>query len=94
MRISAQIFLLVVLILSFAVFTLAQEKLWKELHSRFDTLYQRGRYGEAAKVVEEVLKVAENTFGPDHPNVALSLNNLALVYQAQGRYAEAESHYK
>ncbi len=29
-----------------------------------------------------------------YPNVAQSLNNLALLYQAQGKYAEAEPHYK
>jgi CHAT domain-containing protein len=29
--------------------------------------------------------------GPDHPNVALSLSNLASLYQDQSRYAEAET---
>ncbi len=58
------------------------------------TLYQQGMYSEAAQVAEEVLKVAENTFGPNHPQVATSLNNLALLYQAQGKYAEAEPLYK
>lgn len=28
--------------------------------------------------------------GPDHPDVAQILNNLALLYEGQGRYAEAE----
>ena len=28
--------------------------------------------------------------GPEHPNVATSLNNLAELYRAQGRYADAE----
>jgi tetratricopeptide (TPR) repeat protein len=32
----------------------------------------------------------ERALGPDHPNVAASLHNLALVYQAQGRYEAAE----
>ena len=32
----------------------------------------------------------EKALGPDHINVAASLSNLALVYQAQGRDAEAE----
>ena len=32
--------------------------------------------------------------GPDHPNVAPSLNNLAALYRAQGRYADAEPLYK
>ena len=28
--------------------------------------------------------------GPDHPDVARSLNNLADLYERQGRYAEAQ----
>jgi len=70
----AQIFLLVVLVLSCTVSTFAQEKLWKELTSKGAMLYQQGRYSEAAEVAEEALAVAEKTFGPDHPDVAASLN--------------------
>src|SRR5690349_23629624 len=46
----------------------------------------------AAKEVElkEVLARAEREHGRDHPDVAQSLNNLALLYVRQGRYAEAE----
>jgi len=32
--------------------------------------------------------------GPTHPDTATSLNNLAVLYQAQGKYAEAEPLYK
>jgi tetratricopeptide (TPR) repeat protein len=32
--------------------------------------------------------------GPDHPDVAQSVNNLADLYSAQGRYADAEPLYK
>ncbi len=63
----------------------AQEKMWKELNTKLRTLYQQGRYAEAAKVAKEALKVAEATFGPDHPDVGVSLNNLALMYKAQGK---------
>ena len=31
--------------------------------------------------------------GPDHPDVAQSLNNLATLYHDQGKYAEAEALY-
>jgi tetratricopeptide (TPR) repeat protein len=34
------------------------------------------------------------TSGPDHPDVATSLNNLALLYKTQGHYAKAEPLYK
>jgi tetratricopeptide (TPR) repeat protein len=32
--------------------------------------------------------------GPDHPDVANSLNNLADLYRQQGRYADAEEFNK
>ncbi len=34
------------------------------------------------------------SFGPQDVRVATSLNNLAGLYQAQGKYAEAEPLYK
>ena len=36
----------------------------------------------------------EKALGPDHSDVAKSLNNLATLYADQGRYAEAEPLYK
>ncbi|MFX0199094.1 MAG: tetratricopeptide repeat protein [Candidatus Hodarchaeota archaeon] len=57
-------------------------------------LYQQGRYSEAVAMAREALKAAENTFGPNHPNMAASLNNLAFLQQAQGKYAEAEPLFK
>jgi len=32
--------------------------------------------------------------GPEHPQVATDLNNLADVYYVQGRYADAEPRYQ
>jgi tetratricopeptide (TPR) repeat protein len=37
------------------------------------------------------LAIREKALGPEHPDVALSLNNLAIVYERQGRYGEAEA---
>ncbi|WP_425262111.1 tetratricopeptide repeat protein [Prosthecochloris aestuarii] len=34
------------------------------------------------------------TAGPEHPDVATSLNNLAVLLEAQGKYAEAEPLYR
>ena len=36
------------------------------------------------------MAIAEKALGPEHPQVATSLNNLAALYYAQGQYAEAE----
>jgi tetratricopeptide (TPR) repeat protein len=32
--------------------------------------------------------------GPDHPDTAQSLNNLAALYRAQGKYVQAEPLYQ
>ena len=46
----------------------------------------QGRYGEAEPLYQRALKIREKVLGPEHPDVAHSLNNLAALYHAQGRY--------
>jgi tetratricopeptide (TPR) repeat protein len=41
-------------------------------------------------LVRRALAIREKALGPDHPEVAESLNNLANVYRGRGRFAEAE----
>ena len=36
----------------------------------------------------------EKALGPEHPDVTLSLNNLALLHRDQGNYAEAAPLYR
>ena len=55
--------------------------------------YQQGRHTEAEKRLEAALEVAEE-FGEGDPRLTTSLNNLAVVYRAQGKYAEAEPLHK
>jgi tetratricopeptide (TPR) repeat protein len=43
---------------------------------------------------ERVLAIYEKAFGPEHPNVAIALHNLAILLRAQGSYAEARSFYE
>ena len=38
---------------------------------------QQGRFDDAIVVTKNSLKVAEQATGPNHPNMAMSLNNLA-----------------
>ena len=82
--------LIVLLVLS----SCGQKKSWEELNAKAVVLYQQLRYSEASNVAEEALKVAEETFGPNHINVALALDNLAVLYQGQGKHAEAEPLFK
>ncbi len=43
----------------------------------------RGRF------VERALAIREKALGPEHPDTATSLNNLALLLQAQGDLARS-----
>ena len=54
-------------------------------------LWERGRYPEAKALHERALAIAERALGAKHPDVALSLSNLANVLFYQGRYADAQA---
>jgi tetratricopeptide (TPR) repeat protein/CHAT domain-containing protein len=58
------------------------------------TLATLGRYVEAEPFFRRALAIYEKAFGPNHPDVAASLHNLATLYTEQGRYAEAEPLYR
>jgi len=59
----------------------------------FDTLTQ-GKYAEAEPLYQRALTICEQQLGANHPDTALSLNNLAKLYSVQGKYAEAEPLYQ
>jgi tetratricopeptide (TPR) repeat protein len=40
------------------------------------------------------LSIKEKLLGPQHPDVAMTLNNLAVLYKTQQRYDEAENFYR
>jgi len=48
------------------------------------SLHLIGSYQEARRYVEASLAIREQALGPDHPDVAVSLNNLAVLLRAQG----------
>ena len=50
-------------------------------------------FNEGARpLYERALAIYEKSLGPDHPNTAFSLNNLAGLLQAQGDLAGAPEH--
>ena len=64
------------------------------LNAQVNQLRLAGKVNEGVPVAQQALALAERLNGPDHPAVAIPLNNLALLYSAQGRYPEAEPLYK
>src|SRR6266540_4224757 len=53
-------------------------------------LRREGKYDEALQLVERSLEIRERLLGPDHPDVADSLNNLASIYYNQGDFPKAD----
>ncbi|MBD2509794.1 tetratricopeptide repeat protein [Nostoc muscorum FACHB-395] len=57
-------------------------------------LNERGRYSEAEPLYKKALELRQRLLGEEHPDVAISYNNLALLYSDQGRYSDAEPLHK
>ena len=58
---------------------------WPGLYS------SEGRYREAEPLYQRSLAILERVLGPEHPNVATSLNNYAQLLRKKGQNAEAAS---
>jgi tetratricopeptide (TPR) repeat protein/transcriptional regulator with XRE-family HTH domain len=56
-------------------------------------LYEHGSYAIAEPLYQRALHIWEQSLGPEHPQVASPLYNLANLYRKQGKYNEAESLY-
>ncbi|MBI4229127.1 MAG: CHAT domain-containing protein, partial [Deltaproteobacteria bacterium] len=56
--------------------------------------FTQGRYAEAEQVLKKVIDIKMRILGKDHPDLAIAISNLGMVYQGAGRYDEAETLYK
>ena len=54
-------------------------------------LYEgEGNYAEAEVLLKRALAMDEKALGPEHPDVAMNLVNMAELYKNQGQYGAAE----
>jgi tetratricopeptide (TPR) repeat protein len=53
-------------------------------------LHALARWAESEPLMRRALAIDEAAYGPDHPTVAIRLNNLVALLQDTGRLAEAE----
>ena len=53
--------------------------------------HNQGDYAKAEPLLKRSLAIREKSLGPNHPDVANSLHNLAELYVTLGDYAMAES---
>ena len=64
----------------------ASQNYMRQLYELLATLRQR-------KLVRQVLDIREKELGPDHVDVAASLNNIAVLLKTSGQFEEAEEMY-
>ena len=102
MRVFSKVFVIASLCLSFAATAFSQETLWEILNEKATSLYEQGQYEEAVKFAKEALKVAEETFGSEHPEcgdlpeqsggtlfiLRASMPRLSLFTRGHWQYAE------
>jgi CHAT domain-containing protein len=67
---------------------------WQLLNARAVEADRTGDYAKGIKLAEEALALSRKEFGDRDPYTLTSLNNLAALYRAQGRYREAEPLYR
>jgi len=62
---------------------------WEETNKKLLQLYRDGLYTEAAALGERALIQARRSFGNQHPNYGIAINNLAVIYRSLGYYEQA-----
>ena len=71
---------ILILLFSWPGTAAAQSDELMQTYRQFQALYKQGRYGEAERFARKALELGEVELGPEHPEVATGLNNLALLY--------------
>lgn len=65
----------------------------EQLNESLTQIFSAGRYNEAAEIIAKELDLRRQVLGPMHPEVALVLNNQAVVFRKLGDYKKArQSH--
>ncbi|MBU1558142.1 tetratricopeptide repeat protein [Patescibacteria group bacterium] len=69
----------------------AQLKEAEKLSEKVVLLYRDGHYDEAIPLAQKALELREKALGPNHTDVASSLNNLAMLYKEKADYTRTET---
>ena len=63
------------------------------LFQQFSLLYQQGQYRQALEVANRLCDLAYDHFGPNHPDYANALSNVALLHHTMDNYEVAGKLY-
>jgi tetratricopeptide (TPR) repeat protein len=68
------------------------ETVWGQDHAALKQA--QGHLDEAERLYRRALDIKEKLLGSIHPDVAMTLNNMAVLSKTRGRYVEAEAMYR
>src|SRR5260370_25413500 len=74
--------------------SLAEDDDPNALNQQVSQLIEQGKYQEAIPIAERAVEVSKRVRGPEHPDTALSLNNLGALYKVMGAYTKADPLYQ
>ncbi len=94
MKLFIKMTLATLILVSFSATAFGQQQLYNSLNKRMAILYKNGKITEAVSTAQEVVKVAEETFGKTHAYYSAALENLALLYVAEGSSQKAADLYE
>ncbi len=94
MKSLTKVLFAVMVLTFFSTAAFGQQALYNSLNKRMAILYKNGKTMEAIATAQEVIKVAEETFGKNHAYYSASLENLALLYVAEGNNEKAAALYE
>jgi len=66
----------------------------RKLYAESDKLQRAFKFDEAFPLVERALEIRERVLGPDHLDVAVAVNSLAVLYLRKGDGAKAELFFQ
>ena len=93
MTTTRTVWLLVLGAVCVASCAVADDTAWEKYMKAGTEAYQQGQYAEAQKQFAAALREAEE-FGEQDLRVGVSFNSLAMLYNAQGKYGEAEPLFR
>jgi len=70
------------------------ENAWEYCSRAGEYFHESVKYSEASICFQKSLSIIERIHESEHPDIATSLNNLAVLYHEQGNYDKAESLFE
>lgn len=93
MKILGRLLIIAFVLATFSNRAAAGAETWEALLAESKSYFEVEKYDKALISGEKALTSAEKLYGPDHPNTADSLFNLAEIYRELGNYHNSESHF-